>query len=282
MHQIRQYFYSLWQSISDPEFYFSILRRATTFSLVSYTLTLLLLSTVIAGWWRVSVLPQFLSDAEVAAESVLLQLPETATVSYRDYRVEFSGMTLPFIFRSPALLTEYGFPQHLAALTDTETAQDALLTLTPTQLLTTTANNSEALSYREFAGDTTFSLDREGLRRVVRDQVAVLREHLTSIALVLVLLHWTNLFFSGFILIAFLSIVTQSLAWFVGIRLRYAHAYRWGLHIYPIAVAVEFLATLFVSENPVPLTLMTYLCITLMILWTGKRTRSMITIDTND
>lgn len=277
MRKLRTYWYSLKASLSEPEYYFSLRSTRIFFSVQFFFFSLFLIALFEVPNWSYRLIPAVAADVRSEVTSAMAQLPEDAVFTYTGDKLETHGLSLPKTITSTQRAQDLGYPKNLVEIKGEDTPSSAAWTLTPNRVLFALDESpAREAKYSDLFGEDTGSLSRDQIRTGLFSFLDTVGRNTTQIAIVLASLGFFASIVSGIFTILMYSIMVQVIGWILGVRITYKFALRWGLHIFPIALAIQEISSLLSSTNSFPILAVSYIAIATLILWVGRSERPTI------
>lgn len=268
MSKIRTYIYALRRSVSDPDYYLTLLRTRLRFSIFFFITTLAILSLALLPYSAERRLPQAVEYGQIQLGALVDQVPDSTVFSLADHRLSVSGASLPIQIAATQEMQEMGVASKLIEIRPDEESGDAFLTIGPTAVVVHSSSGTEQLPYAEIDEEAvSFSLTKPDIQNGVRQIATTLLARRWQIASILSLFFFFSHLFSGTFMILLYSILVQGLAWIFGAKLSYGQAARWGLHIYPIVLTLAQISLMLSPGSTFPIMSVGYLAITLLLVW---------------
>jgi hypothetical protein len=272
MRKVRNYFHVLLWSVSDPAYYFVLVRRKLSFSFAFFLITLGFTTLVTTIGWRIFVFPTFLQTVAGESKALINQLPANSSFSYANGVLTTQNIPLPFYFKSSTALRDLGVGENAIALSAQDKPLSAAITLTPkTVYFSSVSDQQDPLRYSEIKELQSFTVHREELYTLVKDQSEYVTSMLTTITIAFFTANFLSSLVFGLFMIAFFSLLVQSVGWLLGVRMLYRQAFQWGLHIYPLALLVDQVSLFLAPKSHFPVVNVAYIGMSLLILWYGYR-----------
>lgn len=272
MQKIRTYLQTLRRSISDPDYYLTILRARMWFSVQFFLVSMGLISLALVPYWAKVVLPVMMQSTQSEFESILAQIPREARFTYADKKISVTGVVLPLQILASQAMRDVGMSRTLLEMRADDDATDAYITLGPTTAQVASSPEPERILYADIDdASTQFSFSKTDLEKHTSDFLTFLREKRWHIALLVSSAFLVSHLFSGLLMIAFYSLLIQGIAWIFGVRIAFVHAFRWGLHIYPVMLVITELSRILAPASNFPIMSVGYLSISLLLVWNMRQ-----------
>lgn len=260
------------KSASEPEFYITILQKKFSASLRFYLLLLLILAAIDIGIFRFREVPRIIDSINQETASAISSLPSTFTASYSKSELTFNGVKLPHNIPSSAIAKANGFGETLITLSmEAKPAPKSFFTFTPTELIvqgtTDIPLTTQGFSYKGFLGDQPFSLSKSDLEIKQREFVVRLPQ-VANIFSVLVWPIWfLGLTLATTLMLLFISFLTNSFSWILGIHMPFIKTFQLGLHAIGIATGLDVLKYALFPDSRISLVVPGYLGIMVLVIW---------------
>ncbi len=274
MQKLTTYWYALRQSVTAPDYYFTLRSVRLFFSVQFFLFSLFLIAVFEVPNWAFRILPVVLSDVRQESTHLLEQMSEDTVFTYTGEELKVDGLELPKTLTMSTKAQDLGYPKNLIEITNEETAGDAVITLTPKMILYSMpdTNGSEA-TYKDVFAEETGSISRDQIRTGIFSFLDMVQERRFELSAALAVFGFFSSIFTGLLTILFYSIFVQVVGWALGVRITYKFAVRWGLHIFPIALAIQELSNVLAPTVSFPILSVTYIAIATLILWVGRTDR---------
>lgn len=279
MRKLTTYWHVLLSSLSTPEYYFTLRSVKIFFSVQFFLFSLFLIALFEIPNWAIRIIPPVISDFRQEAAHAFSQIPEDAVFTYDGKQLTTQGLKLPTLITSSKKAQDLGYPKNLIEITSEDKASDAAVTLTPDRLLYLMVDPpASETKYTDLFGEEKGTLSRDQIRTAVYSFLDAILTNKVEIALALAVFGFFSSIVSGAFTILIYSLFVQVLGWMLGVRITYKFAVRWGLHIFPICLAIQELSSLFTTSGSFPILVVSYIAIATVILWTGRTQRPTIVL----
>jgi len=213
--------------------------------------------------------PTAVSSFHEAGQHLIWQIPEDGEFQYNNGTLT-TNLTTPLYLESPKEWKDFEFPRFFAGLSKEEEALDSFLTFSPTSIYLRAQGKVDSLKYTEFVPKDSGSFTRKDLENGFEKAVQSLHDNAWLFMIAFSVIWFVSKVVGGVIMITIFTFVVQSMAWLAGVRLTYKQFFRWGLHIYPIAIGADFLSSLLTRDSHYPLVTIIYLLFAAGILWRAR------------
>lgn len=268
MHAIKTYWHTLYSSLSNPDYYFLLLKTRLRLSISFFLVTTALIAVAVMLWIRFQAWPLFVAGFATTGDSFVQQIPEDARFTYADGTLE-TNLESPFILKSPEQLIDAGFASQLVGIHEKDEPLDSFITFGRESIFLRTSSEVDSLSYKNIFENESAEFFRPDIEQFLDTSVQFLNDYVWHIHVILALIWFVTRLIEGMIIIALYAFIIQSLGWIMDVRLKYAQVFRWGMHIYPIALAADLLSASF-AQTGIPMMSIVYLTFSLVILWRGR------------
>ncbi len=269
MKWITRFWFIFSRSASEPVYYLQILRSKFSSSLVFYLVLLLFLSIVDGAIIRLRDVPRIISALDIQTSRIVNDLPPTFTTNYSAGKLSFEGISLPLV------------KDNLIALTKEEKpTPEVIVTLMPTQMIlqgtTDVPLNTRGFLWKEILGDTAFSLDKTALEEKRARAIATLPTMANWVVLAGIPVWFLILCLATTLTLLFLTLLTNSFAWVIGIHMPFIKTLQLGLHAIGIATTLDVIKFALFPSSQVSLVIPGFLGIMGLVLWTLRGTKLVI------
>lgn len=270
MKKLRAFFYTLSKSASEPAYYFDILKTKFAFSFKFYIILLLLLSIVDVVLFRLRDVPQLLTTIESESGHMVNQLPGTLRLSYTQGTLTPTGITLPFTIYSSEALQKYSIPKSLLSLSKDELpVANTLVTLTPTRALI--QSDGGQTEYKTIFESESWSLTKNQLEEKRKEFMTLLPTLANFMTVAAVPFWFIGLLVGTTFTLFFLTIITNSFGWIIGIRISLVKTLQLGMHAIGIATLIDVIKFALLPTTDVSLVIPGYLGIMTLALWSLRK-----------
>ncbi len=269
MQKLKTYVRALLASLSNPDYYFLVLKTKFQVSVFFFVITLALVSGLTAIWGGLYTWPAIVTTIQETGNDFLGQVPEDAKFQYKEGTLS-TTIDLPFVIESPKALSDFEFPKQFAGINSKDEALESFLTFSPKSVFVRSQGQVDSIHYTDIVTEDAASFTKKDLVTLLGTVTSFMRKNAWQIVTFLSAIWFVSKIVSGLLLIALYTFIVQSIGWVIGVRLKYWQVFRWGLHIYPIAVAVDFISSILTQQNYFPLVSLVYLAFSLVILWRAR------------
>lgn len=247
------------------------------FSVQFFLFSLFLIAVCEIPNWALRIIPTVVSDVRQEATNVFSQISPDAVFTFDGEKLTTQGLNLPVTIASSKKAQDLGYPKNLIGISSEDKSSGAALTLTPTRLFyLMTEPPASDVKYSDLFGEERGTLSRDQIRSVVFSFLDAVTANRFQLAVVFALFGFFSSILGGIFTIVMYSIFVQVIGWMLSVRITYKFAFRWGLHIFPIALGIQELSSLFGQSDTFPILLVSYIAISTLILWVGRSDRPTI------
>ncbi len=278
MWKLKTYLHSLRASLTDPGYYFTLRSTRAFFSIQFFLFSLFLIALGEIANWNYRLLPTMTAAVRTETNQAIAQVPEDAVFGYDGNTLVTNGVSLPLTITSSQTAQDHGFPKNLVEVTKEEKASgNSLLTLTPTHaMFHMDTDPAGETTYSDIFGDMRGNLSRDQIRTAANTLFDTIIMYRLQIAIIFALFGLLSSIFTGIITILLYSVIVQVIGWVLDLRLTYRYALRWGLHIFPIALAIQEISSVIAPDSSFPILSVTYIAMAVLIIWIGRSERPTI------
>ncbi|MEP7166656.1 MAG: DUF1189 family protein [Candidatus Woesebacteria bacterium] len=271
MRMIRTYWKVLSASVSNPDYYLELYSSTFWFSFKFFLVTLTILSIASGLWWRLYSFPLLIDSLHAAGSEIRDQIPDSFRLTYADGTVKTEGISLPFNLQNPKVVDDFNFPKNLATVTNDSEASTSFFTFTPKKVFLRSVDNQvDSLSYTDITEVKTATITKQTLTDFMQTGIHFIEVNSTPLSILFGIILFVSALIGGLITIALYSIILQSIAWLFSLRFSYSYMFRWGLHLYPIALGIDTISNILAPHANIPLVSMVYLILGVVIIWRAK------------
>ena len=276
MKKLRTFWYVLTRSASDPAYYSDVLRTKMSYSLKFFFLLLFLLSIVDCILFRMRDIPKLISDIDQESTHLVLQIPDSFSVAYSpNGTLTTHGITLPFTFGAGDIAKSYGSTQGLVTIAANETpVPTSFVTLTPTRIIpqgdSTSLEKPRVIVLKDVFETTPWSLNKKQIEEKRVQFIASLPK-LSTILMGFIFPFWyTGMLLATLVTLFVLTILANSFAWIMGIRMPLIKTFQLGLHAIGVATLLDVVKYALLPQSNISLVIPAYLGIIVLVFWSFK------------
>lgn len=245
MKWIKSFWQILIKSASEPTFYLYILRMKFISSLGFYLFLFLLLTFVDVGIVRFREVPRVTSEITTAIKTNLNELPNDFKLTYKDGTLNFSNPQLPYRIKG---------------------INNIDATLTSTQLVVGESN----LTLKDVLDTGDFTLTKPQLSGKLQEFLNALPQITNALTLIGIPFWFISLTTTTTLTLVFLSFLTNSIFWILGIRLPFIKTFQLGIHAIAVATLLDVIKFAIYKDVSVSLVIPAYLGIMGLVILTLK------------
>jgi hypothetical protein len=268
MKALQTYWHTLFSSLSNPDYYFLLLKTRLRLSISFFFVTIALTAIAMMFWIRLQSWPLFVASLSETGNTFVDQIPDDARFHYADGALA-TNLELPFLLESPQRLKDVGLPTHFVGVSAKDEPLDSFVTFGPQMVLVRSSGNVDSLPYKEIFEKESADFTQGDIANVLNSSVQFLDRYAWQINALLATFWFVSKLIEGIIMIALYAFIMQSLGWVMDVRLKYGQVFRWGLHIYPIALGADQISSV-IMQSGIPMLSIVYLTFSLVILWRGR------------
>jgi hypothetical protein len=272
MFSPKHFWQTLVRSISEPDYYIWLLGTKLSFS-VGFFLTLFALFTLVdITIIRLREVPKFIEFVNFESAQMVERLPQGFTANYAAGKLNFSGIKLPYSFKSPKQAIDGGFSENILTLSsDENSSQNSLATLTRSELIIEGSErvplSTTHYSLKELFGDGSVSLDKPALEFKRKQAIATLPHAANILAILSIPIWFIGMVVATLITLLLLSLLANSFSWIMGIHMPFIKTFQLGLHAIGAATLVDVIKYLVIPDTDVSLVIPGYLGIMTLVIW---------------
>ncbi len=274
MRLLKRFVAMFFQSITDPAYYTHILFSRFRSSVLFFLGVCAIISLFTLAYWRTVQFPRIYRLIQSEVKTAFDTLPDTFLVRFRDNVLSIEGVPLPLRIPASKKIQAEGVAPLLLSYEDPgkdrafiRLAQNQMTLLLPTS----TGMAPRDIPYSEFDLDD-FSFTKSQLSGHIQSQLAILPDALTILCIIGIPFYFAFFTISLLISLLLISLLTHSLIWFLGIRMRYIKMLQLNLHAGAVSACVEELHKILYPHSSLSLFWPSLFAILLLVLWQlGKK-----------
>lgn len=242
--KVKTYLRSLLGSATDPTYYLSVLTTKLSFSWKFFLVSLAIVAPMDVFIIRTRDVPKIATALKIETLAVLQALPDEFEVKYKDNKLELEGVNLPLQIRTQNKESVLGLKSNFVTLTQSdEKDESSTLTFSPTKMyvnsIEATPLSFEDVAYTDLLGKNGFSLGKKQITDIVKAFWQDAPQVITFLAILAIPIWFIGLLVSSFLMLFLLTLITNSLAWMLALRLPLTKTAQLGLHALAIATYLD-------------------------------------------